>query len=74
MTVTDTTERPRIAAMERGKELVIYSFQSVNAFYLYTGPGPGRYTLPSLTGLQGHDCTKKAHPSYSFGLRLATSC
>lgn len=35
MTVTDTTERPRIAAMERGKVLVICSFQSVHAFLCY---------------------------------------
>ena len=35
MTGTDTTEKPRIAAMERGKVLVIYSFQSVDAFFCY---------------------------------------
>ncbi|XP_003389790.1 PREDICTED: outer dense fiber protein 3-B-like [Amphimedon queenslandica] len=37
------------------------------------GPGPGRYTLPNLTGYQAHDVSRKLHPAYSFGLRLGTS-
>eukprot|EP00042_Codosiga_hollandica_P022192 m.80528 g.80528 ORF g.80528 m.80528 type:complete len:275 (-) comp50693_c0_seq1:186-1010(-) len=34
------------------------------------GPGPGRYALPSTIGGQGHDATKKAEPSFSFGMSL----
>lgn len=37
------------------------------------GPGPAKYTLPSLTGVSGHDPTKKLHPCFSFGTKLGTS-
>ena len=37
------------------------------------GPGPARYSLPGTTGLVGHDKTKKASPSYSFGLKTGSS-
>ncbi|XP_002157290.3 ciliary microtubule associated protein 1A [Hydra vulgaris] len=35
-----------------------------------TGPGPGRYALPSTCGYHNHDFTKKISPAYSFGHRL----
>lgn len=38
-----------------------------------TGPGPGRYKLPSTCGFQMHDFTKRMNPSYSFGQRLENS-
>lgn len=37
------------------------------------GPGPARYNLPTLTGAQAHDTTKKLHPAYSFGTRTGNS-
>ena len=38
-----------------------------------TGPGPGRYALPSTCGYARHDFTKRQNPSYSFGQRLENS-
>ena len=38
-----------------------------------TGPGPGRYLLPSTFGYVGHDFTKLKQPAYSFGKRLVNS-
>lgn len=38
-----------------------------------TGPGPGRYALPSTCGYNRHDITKKMSPAYSFGGRLENS-
>jgi len=38
-----------------------------------TGPGPGRYALPSTCGYEKHDITKRMSPSYSFGQRLESS-
>ena len=70
MTGSDKPERPRIAAMERG----MCAGQIILHFVTATGPGPGRYTLPNLTGVRGHDFTKKVQPAYSFGTKLATSC
>jgi len=35
-----------------------------------TGPGPGRYALPSTCGAQQHDITKRMNPCYSFGSRF----
>lgn len=37
------------------------------------GPGPGRYALPTTTGYQKHDFTKRCYPAYSFGTRLDNS-
>lgn len=34
------------------------------------GPGPARYTLPTLTGKEGHSPSKTSHPAYSFGKKL----
>jgi hypothetical protein len=47
------SQRPQIAAMERG-------------------PGPARYQLPTMTGSEGHDATRRTWPTYSFGRRLGT--
>ena len=67
------TERPKIAAMERGRLLQFFLMH-----FMYScdhiGPGPARYTLPSLTGIRAHDATKKINPCYSFGTKLGTSC
>ncbi len=38
-----------------------------------TGPGPGRYGLPSSVGYVDHDFTKHMKPSYSLGARLENS-
>ena len=66
------TDRPQIAAMYRGK------FTHRNSVRLNhsvaAGPGPARYSLPGMTGNNNHDCRRKVHPAYSFGLRLGTSC
>ncbi|XP_065196767.1 ciliary microtubule associated protein 1A-like [Sycon ciliatum] len=35
------------------------------------GPGPACYTLPSLTGHRGHDCSKPVNPAYSIGMPTA---
>lgn len=35
-----------------------------------TGPGAGRYGLPSTCGSDMHDYTKRKNPAYSFGARL----
>ena len=48
--------------------------RNYSSLFAATGPGPGRYTLPNLTGVRGHDCTKKVQPAYSFGTKLPTSC
>ena len=42
-------------------------------FPFFTGPGPGRYALPTTTGYQKHDFTKRCYPAYSFGTRLDNS-
>ena len=39
----------------------------------FSGPGPGRYGLPSTCGAVKHDFTKHMKPSYSFGKRLENS-
>ena len=33
------------------------------------GPGPAKYVLPGTCGLKSHDPTKKANPSFSFGVK-----
>ena len=38
---------------------------------LCTGPGPGRYALPSTIGFIGHDFTKPTSPAYSFHGRMS---
>jgi hypothetical protein len=38
-----------------------------------TGPGPGRYALPSSCGFLKHDFTKLQQPAFSFGHRLENS-
>ncbi|XP_062516960.1 ciliary microtubule associated protein 1A-like [Corticium candelabrum] len=38
-----------------------------------TGPGPGRYALPSGVGFLHHDFTKLQQPAFSFGHRLENS-
>ena len=35
-----------------------------------TGPGAGRYMLPSTVGFKEHDYTKYMQPAYSFGQKL----
>lgn len=42
-------------------------------FPFFAGPGPGRYALPTTTGYQKHDFTKRCYPAYSFGTRLDNS-
>lgn len=37
------------------------------------GPGPARYTMPTVCGAIGHDTRKYQFPSYSFGLKLGSS-
>lgn len=38
-----------------------------------SGPGPGRYGLPSTVGSKNHDPCKHMKPAYSFGHRLPSS-
>lgn len=69
--------RPKIAAMERGTGGVAEKLCGLYAsccHTVYTGPGPARYSLPSLTGREGHSPTKTIHPSYSFGKKLGGGC
>ena len=42
----------------------------IMCFSFATGPGPGRYFLPSTVGFTTHDASKKMEPAYSFGRRL----
>ena len=37
---------------------------------LISGPGPGRYSLPSTVGYIDHDISKHKKPAYMFGKRL----
>ena len=39
--------------------------------YWFTGPGPGRYALPTGVGYVKHDLSKKVYPAYSFGQKLS---
>ena len=41
---------------------------------LVSGPGPGRYFLPSTCGYMDHDSTKQEQPAYVFGHRLSDAC
>lgn len=34
-----------------------------------TGPGPGRYALPSTCGADKHDVTRRMAPNHSFGIK-----
>lgn len=74
---------PNIAAKERGTKHNLWSdtvfairgspvWFYLNMFdsFLISGPGPGRYALPSTVGFEAHDATKKTDPAYSFGRRL----
>ena len=68
------TVRPKIAAMERGEALKQKNEINPKRLFAISGPGPGRYALPNLTGGVGHDATKRYYPMYSFGRNLGTSC
>ena len=75
---------PVIDAREKGKnnkdqlliifilQLAIYRLFILCLFVFFpSGPGSGRYSLPTCVGHRGHDPTKKCMPQYSFGKRLA---
>lgn len=38
-----------------------------------TGPGPGRYMLPTTFGFKNHDFTRYMAPAYSFGDKLVST-
>ena len=64
-------DRPVLAAREKGVYcLLLFILQMVKLPICYTGPGSGRYSLPTCVGHRGHDPTKKCMPQYSFGKRL----
>ena len=62
--------------------LRLYSSKNINllllnfvyiCYFSQTGPGPGRYGLPSTVGYVKHDFTKHMKPSYSLAARLENS-
>ena len=42
-------------------------------FFVFLGPGPARYAMPTVCGSIGHDMRKYQYPAYSFGLKLGSS-
>ena len=53
------------------EDLVIANVVMRYSESLRTGPGPGRYALPTGVGYVKHDLSKRVYPAYSFGQKLS---
>ena len=50
--------------------MILKLLMHFNSVFLYLGPGPARYKLPTCLGYQTHDITKRMMPAHTFGKKL----